>query len=392
MSAPKLIPVDDLVAPEPEHSDGSPDDTSDNDALIAQALNPDGTPRRPMNAFMIFARRRRPEITANNPPLRTGEISKVLSSEWAAMTADSKQFYLDRARKLKDNFNARWPDYVYRRRPNNTRKRKRPDAPSSSGPPVVRRCGSPGRDPVVPSSKIKYEDGYHHPCVPSIPSGTGAPLTMMYLGEADQGRSGFLGNYHGSPLPAMLPGPYQTRGTPSLASSILTSASTSPRSVSSTLHNSYRFSEHVPLTNSPPHHPQSKMSRVWKESVLGPDAGPTGSSGAGSFPPSNAAYSSPYVGSLSYLGKANTGSFDDYTAASRAPDPESRHGDWTPPHAVRNSLALPAFQGGSSYSYGDGVPEENTTGSDFHSYHSSDSHLEYSDSGLVPVHPHFQRS
>lgn len=104
MSAPKLIPVVDHV---PDHSDESPDDASgqhfyysswhcaqlffslDNDALIAQALNPDGTPRRPMNAFMIFARRRRPEITANNPPLRTGEISKVLSTEWAAMSAVS---------------------------------------------------------------------------------------------------------------------------------------------------------------------------------------------------------------------------------------------------------------------------------------------------------------
>lgn len=262
-------------------------------------------------------------------------------------------------------------------------------AASSSGPPVVRRCASPGRDPVVPSSKIKYEDGYQHPCVPSIPSSTGAPLTMMYLGEAEQGRPGFLGSYGGSPLPAMLSGPYQTRGagTPSLASSILTSASNSPRSASSALHN-YRYGEHVPLTNSPPHHGQSKMSRVWKESVLGPDAGPAG----GSFPPSNAAFSSPYVGSLSYLGKASSGSFDDYPGASRAPDPDSRHGEWTPPHAVRSSMALPAFQGGSSYSYGESVPEDSANGSDFHSYHSGESHLEYSDSGLVPVHPHFQRS
>ncbi|KAG8747812.1 hypothetical protein FRC10_011257 [Ceratobasidium sp. 414] len=366
-----------MSAPKPaapaHHEDDSPDDTSDNDALIAQALNPDGTPRRPMNAFMIFARRRRPEITANNPPLRTGEISKVLSSEWAAMSADSKQFYLDRARKLKDNFNARWPDYVYRRRPNNTRKRKRPDAASSSGPPGIRRCASPGRDPVVPSSKIKYEDGYQHPCLPSIPSGTGAPLTMMYLGEVEHGRPSLLGGYTGSPLPSMLSAPYSTRtmGTPSLASSILTSASASPRSVSSSLHNSYRFGE-LPLTNSPPHQGQSKISR----SVL---------DGSGPFPAPGTAFNSPY-GGLSYLPKTSSSSFEEY-GASRATDPEARHGEWTPPHGVRNSLSLPAFAP-QNFAY-EGTPEDSSSG--FQSYPASESQLEY-DGGLVPVHPHFQRS
>lgn len=45
-----------------------------------------------------------------------------------------KQFYLDQAKLLKDNFNQRYPDYVYRRRPNNSRKRRKPDP--SLGPPV----------------------------------------------------------------------------------------------------------------------------------------------------------------------------------------------------------------------------------------------------------------
>lgn len=312
--------------------DESPDE-SDNDALITQALNPDGTPRRPMNAFMIFARRRRPEITANNPPLRTGEISKVLSSEWAAMSTESKQFYLDRARKLKDNFNARWPDYVYRRRPNNSRKRKRPEA--ANGP--VRRCPSPG--PVVPSSKIKYEDGYH-PVVPSV----GAPLTMMYLSEAEHGRPGMLGQYSGAPLPSLMTSMPYNRGTPSLASSILTSASASPRSVSSSLYH------HVPLTNSPP----AKVPR-------GLDF----------------QFNSPY--GLGYLPK----SIDDY----REPD---RHADWTPPHQVRN-LSLPYSQ---PYGAFEPAVDDGSSGSDFHSYHGSDTHLDYSpaDTGLIPGHSHFQRS
>ncbi|KAG8704327.1 hypothetical protein FRC09_003618 [Ceratobasidium sp. 395] len=253
-------------------------------------------------------------------------------------------------------------------------------APSTSGPPVVRRCGSVGRDPVVPSSKVKYEPGYEHPCLPSIPSGTGAPLTMMYLGEAEHGRPGILGGYTGSPLPSLAPAPYSSRamGTPSLASSILTSASTSPRSVSSTLHHSsYRFGDQpFSLTNSPPG--QSKMGRVWKESVLeGGSSGP--------FPPSSAAYNSPY-GALSYLPKTSSSSFDEY-APSRATDPEARQGEWTPPHGVRNSLSLPSFAQ-QNFAY-ESTPEDTSAG--FQSYPPSDSQLEY-DGGLVPVHPHFQRS
>lgn len=56
-----------------------------NASLITQTLNTDGTPKRPMNAFMIFARRRRPQVSAENQSMRTGEISKILSKEWNAM-------------------------------------------------------------------------------------------------------------------------------------------------------------------------------------------------------------------------------------------------------------------------------------------------------------------
>jgi HMG (high mobility group) box len=63
----------------------------ENSALTSQTLNPDGTPKRPMNAFMIFARRRRPQVSAANQSMRTGEISKILSKEWNAMQSASKK-------------------------------------------------------------------------------------------------------------------------------------------------------------------------------------------------------------------------------------------------------------------------------------------------------------
>ena len=66
----------------------------DNSALTSQTLNADGTPKRPMNAFMIFARRRRPQVSAENQCMRTGEISKILSKEWNTMQAVSTNLNL----------------------------------------------------------------------------------------------------------------------------------------------------------------------------------------------------------------------------------------------------------------------------------------------------------
>ncbi|GJJ08959.1 hypothetical protein Clacol_003179 [Clathrus columnatus] len=119
----------DMQSYSPYSNPESPDDPEDeNVQLRSQALNADGTPKRPMNAFMIFARRRRPQVSSANQMMRTGEISKILSKEWNTMPMSDKQFYLDQAKKLKENFNSKYPDYVYRRRPNNSRKKRRSDS------------------------------------------------------------------------------------------------------------------------------------------------------------------------------------------------------------------------------------------------------------------------
>ncbi|EJD50089.1 hypothetical protein AURDEDRAFT_182555 [Auricularia subglabra TFB-10046 SS5] len=109
----------------PERAPHADAEEQQNASLMAQTLNSDGTPKRPMNAFMIFARKRRPQVSAQNQLLRTGEISKILSREWNSMPIHDKQYYLDLAKRLKDNFNSKYPDYVYRRRPNNSRRRRR---------------------------------------------------------------------------------------------------------------------------------------------------------------------------------------------------------------------------------------------------------------------------
>ncbi|EJT99140.1 hypothetical protein DACRYDRAFT_118397 [Dacryopinax primogenitus] len=94
-------------------------------ALTQQSLNADGTPKRPMNAFMIWGRRRRPQLADQHPMLRTGDISKLMSDEWSSMPKEEKEHYQNMAKRLKDAFNIRWPQYVYKRRPNNSRRKRK---------------------------------------------------------------------------------------------------------------------------------------------------------------------------------------------------------------------------------------------------------------------------
>ncbi|TFL00368.1 hypothetical protein BDV98DRAFT_113505 [Pterulicium gracile] len=92
---PHLAPSPNSGSPASEEGYGTaymPADKGDGDyntvedtSLTAQTLNADGTPKRPMNAFMIFARKRRPQLSAENQSMRTGEISKILSKEWNSM-------------------------------------------------------------------------------------------------------------------------------------------------------------------------------------------------------------------------------------------------------------------------------------------------------------------
>ncbi|KDQ17502.1 hypothetical protein BOTBODRAFT_575781 [Botryobasidium botryosum FD-172 SS1] len=96
--------------------------------------------------------------------MRTGEISKILSREWQNMDKKGKQYYLNQAKKLKDNFNARWPDYVYKRRPNNSRKRRR--SSGALGVLGVRgkdMDGLGGHNPGIDAFVGQYDDHHRFP-------------------------------------------------------------------------------------------------------------------------------------------------------------------------------------------------------------------------------------
>ncbi|NXU55060.1 SOX30 factor, partial [Turnix velox] len=81
-----------------------------------------GHVKRPMNAFMVWARIHRPALAKANPAANNADISVQLGLEWSKLTEEQKQPYYDEAQKIKQRHREEFPGWVYQPRPG---KRKR---------------------------------------------------------------------------------------------------------------------------------------------------------------------------------------------------------------------------------------------------------------------------
>lgn len=57
--------------------------------------------KRPMNAFMVWARRHRPALAQRYPEANNAEISVKLGQTWTELSHEHKQRYYDEAEKIK---------------------------------------------------------------------------------------------------------------------------------------------------------------------------------------------------------------------------------------------------------------------------------------------------
>ncbi|CAL8137139.1 unnamed protein product [Orchesella dallaii] len=103
-----------------------------------------GHVKRPMNAFMVWAKAARRKLAEQYPSSHNAELSKSLGQRWRCLSDDEKQPFIIEAQRLRTEHKKQHPDYKYQPRRRKQRLDKQVQEKNSSSAISFRSAKSPG--------------------------------------------------------------------------------------------------------------------------------------------------------------------------------------------------------------------------------------------------------